>query len=72
MASDLQPAGKSIFGAMKRAAQQNARQSERMAGEDYQAYLLDLDEAGYELDPESGKPRKKASAKRTPALASND
>ena len=72
MATDVQPAGKSIFGAMKRAAQQNARQNERMASEDYAAYLRDLDAKGYEIDPETGKPRKKASAKPAPAAVGDD
>jgi len=70
MATDIQP--KSIFTSMRRFSRQNARQSDRMAAEGYQAYLRDLDEAGYEIDAETGKPRKKATPKQAPALAANE
>jgi len=60
--------GKSIFGAMRRYSAQAAQQDARVAAEDYQNYLRDLDEAGYEIDPETRKPRKKVGKKQSPAI----
>lgn len=67
-----QPTGKTIFSAMQRFSRQNARQTARMAADDYQNYLRDLDEAGYKLDPETQKPRKKAAPKRAPVISEDE